>query len=466
MAGACGCLFGVAVAAQEWPALVIGDSGEGAGRAFADSYYAAEALRGWRDQPAQLLRNAPAETVKAALAEVQGQTRLVLYYAGPVSGTAVRLDGRDLPLAPLVAALAGGGLRNLLLLVENCAGSEALATAVPEVGTPAGLTLVVASSAEAGAACPPQGQRLSDALKAAAKSSQAPSPTLATFLRRGGMQQLPGLHAAHSAPTPAPTATQAPAAPQTQGQTPATAPAARPQEQVRITDVVRVIPASAPAGLTPVRTPAATGVTPLDRSDAPAPVVIFSPVDRTQLAAQPRADGLPEPSIIVGLIEGADQDYAAALEAVDLAGSEISYDNVAARQQLRQQDPELFAALVGDGAFDPPGPILVQALQQELARMGCYTSRVDGAWGPGSQGAVRRYYAEAGAPVLTLAAEIPLFRDIIGRADVTCARPVAAARPANPAPAAPAARQPAAAAPSPPAQTQIAPGTALGGVFR
>jgi len=481
------CLCAGPVTAQDWSALVVGDTGDGAGRAFADAYYAAEALRGWTQATPMLLRNARLDAVEAALTEIQGQQRLVIYFAGPMSGTAPRIDGAAVPLTPRVAPLAAAGLREVLVLVENCAGAGA-ATALPDLEVAAEVTLILASSAVPGAACPPTGQRLSDVLKVAAASAQAPDQSLRPFLRRGQLEELSDLSSA-------PASSAAPAAGASVSAVADPAPA-HPREQVTITDVVRITPVGTPvstpvsapasvaiqpapnggagaatAALTPVRAPASSSATaPAQGGGADgAPVVIFSPVNPSQLAAVPQADGLPEPSIIVGLIEEGDANFAAALDTVDLSGSEISYDDVTARNQLRGADPELYASLLEAGAFDPPGPVLVQALQQELARMGCYTSRIDGAWGPGSQGAVRRYYAEVGSPVLSLAAEIPLFRDIVSRADVTCAAPVAAARPRSSTPTA--TRQPAAssgtsAPANTPAQTQIAPGAALGGVFR
>ena len=452
--GAFGCVIGSFGMAQDWPALVVGDTGQGAGRAFADSYYAAEAVQSWGSQAPVLLRNTNIDAVDAAFADLRGHSRLVLYYAGPLADDMMRVDGRDVPLAPRIETLADDGLRHLLLLVENCAGDTDRASALPDPGISNRFTLVIAASAEAGAACPVEGERLSDALRNASKPSAAPVSVLVPFLRQGSAQQLP----------------------QVEVIPPETASADTPRsDQVMITDVVRVTPASAPAnipasasvGLTPVRSPGTTEARPLVQPDAQSQVMIFSPVPSPQLAEVPRAEGLPEPSIIVGLVEGADQRFSAALDPSDLSGSEISYDSVEARQQLQRQNPELFANLVSSGAFDPPGPVLVQALQQELARMGCYTSRVDGAWGPGSQRAVQRYYTEVGVPAPTQAASVSLFRAIIGREDVTCTQPIAAISPPRTT-TAPAASRPAAQAPAnpAPAQTQIAPGAALGGVFR
>eukprot|EP00903_Cladosiphon_okamuranus_P018277 g16813.t1 len=309
----------------------------------------------------------------------------------------MQVDGRKFEISSGIARLQSAGLKHVLLMFENCAGDAQTAAPLPEIGEGASdLSVVVLASAGAAQACPPAGERLSDTLKQVGKAEALMVPELAAYVQQGELDDLP------DQPLP-------------QTNVVESTPARR--DQVLITDVVRVIPASAPAGLTPVSVPAASAQRRPERSDASAPVVIFSPVSNQQLAALPQADGLPEPSIIVGLIEGADQNFDAALDPSDLSGNEISYDNVEARRSLMRQDPDLYAGLLASGAFDPPGPLLVRALQQELARMGCYTSRVDGAWGPGSQRAVVRYYDEAGVQVPTQAAEVSLYRDIIGRED-------------------------------------------------
>ncbi len=446
--GACGCLWSGDAAAQDWSGLVVGDTGQGAGRAFADSYYAARALEDFGGAPVTLLRNASYDAVSAGFDDLSGKTQVAFYFAGPLEG-GMQVDGRKFEISSGIARLQSAGLKHVLLMFENCAGDAQTAAPLPEIGEGASdLSVVVLASAGAAQACPPAGERLSDTLKQVGKAEALMVPELASYVQQGELDDLPDQ-------------------PRPQTDVIASTPARR--DQVLITDVVRVIPASAPAGLTPVSVPAVSAQRRPERSDASAPVVIFSPVSNPQLAALPQADGLPEPSIIVGLIEGADQNFDAALDPSDLSGNEISYDNVEARLRLMRQDPDLYAGLLASGAFDPPGPLLVRALQQELARMGCYTSRVDGAWGPGSQRAVVRYYDEAGVQVPTQAAEVSLYRDIIGREDVTCTAPVAAApQPRRNTSPAPTTRRPAAqpTAPRAPAQTQIAPGAALGGVFR
>ncbi|OBY25636.1 hypothetical protein A9D60_21180 [Leisingera sp. JC1] len=440
-----------AAAAQDWRGLVIGDTGGGAARAFADAYYAAEAVQGWSGEAPVLLRNAAHKEAAEALDRLQGAERLVLYYAGPVQPDGGMVaDGRGLALEARLEPLAAAGLSHLLLLVENCAGTAGNAAALPDLSVEAakaGVMLTLAASAGAGEACPATaaGGRLSDAMKTAAKAKDAAATDiLQAFLRNGSGQMLPGLDSAKAVGNPA------------------------RREQVPEADTVWLMPARTQAPVRPVAAVQSVSVPASGLRGTGAAVTPQAP----QFAALPRAEGLPQPSVIVGLIEGAGgADFAAAQDPADLQGSEIAYDNLAARQRLRSSDPELFGSLVAAGAFDPPAPLLTQALQSELARMGCYTSRIDGDWGRGSQAAARRYFGAAGGgSPANPEATAELFRLIISQDDVACARPVAAAARANGSssgsrPAQVRRAAPAQAPSNQPTQT-ITPGSALGGVFR
>lgn len=437
-----------AVAAQDWRGLVIGDTGDGAARAFADAYYAAEAIQKWSVAAPVLLRNAPHADVAEALDKLLGAERLVLFYAGPVqSDGGLFVDGEGLELAARLETLAAAGLSHLLLLVENCAGATGDA-ALPDMSyeaEKAGVVLTMAASARAGEACPlaTTGARLSDAMKVTAKAHDAAAAdVLQAFLRNGSTQVLSGLDRANAAKLSA------------------------RRSSGPVADTVWLMPARAQAPVRPVAEarPVSLATNGMRMSGA-------GPIPSTpRFAALPRAEGLPQPSVIVGLIKGAGSaDFAAARDTADLQGSEITYDNLAARQRLRNSDPDLFGNLVAAGAFDPPTPLLPQALQSELTRMGCYTNRIDGDWGRGSQTAARRYFEAAGGSRATsLEATIELFRLIISQDDVTCARPVAAVPRANGNSGGSRPTQARRAAPTPsnqPAQI-ITPGTALGGVFR
>lgn len=437
------------VAAQDWRGLVIGDTGDGAARAFADAYYAAEAIQKWSGAAPVLLRNAPHADVAEALDKLLGAERLVLYYAGPVQPDGgLIVDGERLALAARLETLAAAGLSHLLLLIENCVGTTGDAAPLPDMSyeaEKAGVILTLAASARASEACPvaTTDGRLSDAMKVTAKAQDATAAdVLQAFLRNGSTQVLTGLDRAKAAKLSV------------------------RRSSGPVADTVWLMPARAQAPVRPVSEarPVSVATNGLRVSGA-------EPIPSTpRFAALPRAEGLPQPSVIVGLIEGAGSaDFAAARDTVDLQGSEITYDNLAARRRLRSSDLDLFGNLVAAGAFDPPTPLLPQALQSELARMGCYTNRIDGDWGRGSQAAARRYFEAAGGSRATsLEATIELFRLIISQDDVTCARPVAAVPRANGNSGGSRPTQARRAAPTPsnqPAQI-ITPGTALGGVFR
>ncbi|WP_179381043.1 hypothetical protein [Jannaschia marina] len=142
-------------------------------------------------------------------------------------------------------------------------------------------------------------------------------------------------------------------------------------------------------------------------------------------AAEATPEGLPRPSIIVGVIRTPEEEDAA----VDLdetlgAGSADTYEM---RERLRASDPEGYAELVASGAFDPLPGDLPTVLQQVLQRMGCYRLGVDGDWGNGSRASVDRYYATRGDAAPTREATDELFRDVILREDVVCPAPAPAA---------------------------------------
>ena len=442
--------LGSGALANDWQGLVIGDTGGGAAQAFADAYYASAAMKAWTAQAPVLLRNADHSSTVAALQDLTGSKQVVLYFAGPVQDDGQMLtDGQALALQEELAALTDAGLTHLLLLVENCTRYDSTAFPLPDLPEQPGLALAVVSSAAEGKQCPTAGSRLSDDLKRAAKAGGAsPAEVLQSHLDAGILEELHGLGVVSAQKEPA-------------------AQAVKPVRQAQPADVVQLIPArtQAPA-VVPVRTLApADGQVGSFQQDQ---VALFLPQPSARIAAQPQPAGLPEPSIIIGVIR--EEDAASFPNAQNAPGSDIAYDDLEGRRRLRLSDPDLFGSLVAAGGFDPPSELLAQSLQTELARMGCYTSRIDGDWGPGSQAAARRYFQARGdgqsPPLQQASAE--LFRLVIGQDDVTCARPVAAAptsnrntintRPAQSAPSAPApTREPA---------NTIEPGNTLGGVFR
>ncbi|QUJ78107.1 hypothetical protein KDD17_17350 [Sulfitobacter albidus] len=161
----------------------------------------------------------------------------------------------------------------------------------------------------------------------------------------------------------------------------------------------------------------------------------MSPGTQASRVALSSADGAPQPSIILGRIAPR-QEEAFGIEGLLPATVEeigLRYDDVAARAELRASDPELFAKLLSGGHLDPPDAELRRALQTELARMNCYRSGIDGAWGPGSRRSVSAYFEEVdGVDWPDQEPSNGLFRTIIGREDIACPAPVAAARSTTP----------------------------------
>ncbi len=441
-------------------AVVVGDTGAGNGNGFADAYYAAQAVKAWTGAAPVLHRNASYDAVTQSLNALADQQQGVLYFAAPTAGGQVLLDGRAFDLEAYVARFFDGSDKTLVLLFEDCARSDGQATPLPQVSAPVAGALVVAQSATPQGVCPADDLRMSDVLKHAARAGQG-APDLAAYVRAGDIANLRSFvrerpeerATGGSAVQPSLTASTAVIAPVSSA--------------VSTASISAVSATSEAARVTSAFQP----------QQAQETVVVFTAPPSQQIRARRRAAGLPKPSIIVGLIDGVTEaSFAPAQTVLDPSGNEIGYDTVAARQRLRRDDPELFASLVAGGAFDPPGEVLASALQTELARMGCYTSRIDGDWGRGSRGAMARYFDETGDRGQSVDPTIELFRRVISQDDVTCAAPVAAApragrtsRPtsttttrARPT------RQAQPSAPAAPTRSPgtIAPGAALTGVFR
>ncbi|WP_141134360.1 peptidoglycan-binding domain-containing protein [Jannaschia aquimarina] len=145
------------------------------------------------------------------------------------------------------------------------------------------------------------------------------------------------------------------------------------------------------------------------------------------LEARETPEGLPRPSIIVGVIrrdnEAAEND---AVAEGALPGAALAVDTFDARERMRNADPDGFAGLVETGAFDPEPGTEAVVLQTALQRMGCYRLAIDGDWGNGSRNAVDLYYRMRGDTPPTREASVDLFRDVILREDVDCPAPVIA----------------------------------------
>ncbi len=140
-------------------------------------------------------------------------------------------------------------------------------------------------------------------------------------------------------------------------------------------------------------------------------------------AIAPRA-GFPAPSIILGRVaSGTEESYGIErLMPETVAQFAFPYNDVESRNALRTSDPEMFRALVSQGHVDPPVDRVAVALQEELQRMNCYRSSIDGDWGAGSRRAATEYFRTSGVNDngLGSTATVELFRRIVLGGDTTC----------------------------------------------
>lgn len=402
----------VPAAAADWRGLVIGQSGPGADRAFADAFHATAALAQQGGRDVLMLRDTTRAAIETALAAWPEGTDAVVWLSGPAQDGALALPDGPLPLSQVLALLAGRGVGRVALMVEDCSARDGTALALNPGDAPPGLRLLLAASAGPGGACPADGGRLTDRLRRAPATASLQA-ALAGLDRGNGSMDIP-------VPlSEAPAALAAPVAPVPDS--PAAGALVLPGASAA--QVAVVVPVLATA--VPLSSPVGPAV--LSGGDLAA-------LPATGREARPVRPGLPQPSIIIGLIGGVTQ---ASLTQPDApATPDLRYDDVAGRAALRAQSPDLFATLVASGALDPPEGQLAAAIQTELQRMGCYRSGIDGVWGTGSRAAVERYFDQRpearGEGVEPTAG---LFRQIIAAEDVTCPAPAtAAASPRAPSP--------------------------------
>ncbi|MCU0828583.1 MAG: peptidoglycan-binding protein [Tabrizicola sp.] len=448
------------LSAEDWEVLVIGNPSRSAPGAFADSHAAADTFRQMGLGPVTLRREIGADALGEALEGLTGAPRVVIYFAGPIgagsSGPMLMGQGGGDPrgaIGPLLARLAGSGTRQAVLLIEDCAGGDGFAGRLQAPEIPAGMTVFMAASAGSTATCPTKPDRLTDRLALATGDSL--QSRLGGLWR--GADTLPPVDL-----------------------TPAATPATGSAAEIAVVsgDVIQLAPvaiaATAPTEViagTTVDEPAESAVAVATQPPAPAAEpAVFRPLRDEDLLAIPVAAGMPQPSIIVGIIRPPEPEAPPEPEF-----PEIAFDDASAREALRTDNPALFQAMVDAGRLDPPPESLVTALQTELQRGGCYTSTIDGQWGNGSRRAVDRFAETAGLTAVSQEPDIALYRQILLAGAVTCPAPVVEAAPARPA--TPRASEPAAAprptpAPAPaPAPRPAAPSGgisdgALGGVFR
>lgn len=412
-------------AAAEWRTVVIGQSGRDADTAFADSYYASDSLRSSGLGKVTLLRDAPSGSLMEVLSGLPSGGNVLIYYAGPLGddGRSLDMAGGRVDLADMLRRLAGRGHGQIALMVEDCTSrgpqSNGLSAGLASLDMPAGTQLQIVASAGPDGSCPEPGGRLTDRLTTA-QAAQEPVPFQDLVTGLWSSARLPdGPLLFNAANRPA-------------------TPSAANSPVVAVVSSNPLSPVISPVGSSPV----ITGTAPAAPASGDAVVIFAAQPITNRMAAVPRADGMPEPSIIVGIIAQPEAAPPEEEPAPEAPGTDIAYDDVEGRRALRQSDPALYQTLVGNGAFDPPAGQLATAIQTELTRMGCYTSTIDGIWGGGSRGAVERYFTEVpGVTAVSLEPVAELFRQIILRDDVTCPAPVAAApapRPASTASASPA----------------------------
>ena len=394
--------------AGDWQGLSIGQAGLGSEMAFADAFHITGALARGGGRDVILLRDMDPATVLASLSGWPEGIGAILYVATSARDGALDLRDQTLSLDAMVQALASRKVTDIVLLLENCTAQDGTPAsfALPEFAPD--LRVLVAQSTGSGTACPDSGNRLTDLIRIASADASLQSVLTDKIVQDSLTAPVPVAERIQSGASPL-----TPVAPQ-------------------VGDVITAGPDFlVPNKVETPRVQAVEAISPtLDLGGGS--VLVFAAAPASQLLAVPRAAGLPEPSIIVGVIQiSATSSFAPVQQLDDVSRSEIAYDNLPARLALRSQDPTLFASLVEAGAFDPPAPLVPSALQQELARMNCYRGRIDGDWGGGSRGALTRYFGER--PGVAAVTEQPLailFRQIIVVDDVQCpAQTVSAPRP-------------------------------------
>lgn len=382
--------------AQGWTALVIGQTGPGAPTAFADAFHVRNALRDGGIAKVTMLRDQPRDDVRAAVAGLGIETSAAIYVSAPLtkSGDGIVLQDGTLSFEKLIAQVAQAGVTDLALMIETCPASG-VSPDLPV--TDGAIGLLTALSVGPGETCSENTVRLTEILQ---RDLAAPLPLdlmLGEAWVSSDVQAPLVLRPASIPATPVVTVLSA--------------------QDVSVAE--QVVSRAAVSMLAPL------SVAPLNASPEPndQPLAFFPASASSSPAALPTTAGLPEPSIIVGIVSEATRaSFSPAVTSGDVTGTEISFDNLTARRNMRQSDPALFATLVESGAFDPPDDTIAVALQTELARMGCYTSTIDGIWGRGSRASVTRYFDErAGVTPVSLDPVATLFRQLILADEVRCA---------------------------------------------
>ncbi|MBP0484987.1 hypothetical protein [Sagittula salina] len=414
---------------SDWQAIVVGQPGPGAHGSFADAFFASRAFERGGVVVLDMIRDLPRARLTDTLTRLEGVPNLLLYYSGRMNSGSISMQDGSMPLATVLDAAAQAGTRGVLLMVENCTDPQAGPGQVIVPDAPNGLTMTVVTSVTQGESCT-WGARLSDELR-----NLAEEPALTGDL----MAMLHGVAVTGAAV-----------------QVTLTGPIENPEPVEEIVeflpdDVVQIAVLDGDFSLTgdpePIEDDVIEILLPAQLPSVPEeiakaePVVTFAALPQTQIAAAPIAAGLPKPSILVGLIEGV-TDAALSTETDSESRALASFvddnDDIAASlvtlRKLREDNPEMYAAMLTAGSFDPPdGRILAKVIQTELQRMNCYLGRIDGDYGRGSQRGSSLYYEELKkrdtAALDSPEASIDLFRLILGNDAVDCPKPVVSSAP-------------------------------------
>ncbi|EBA05755.1 hypothetical protein [Sagittula stellata] len=421
--------------APEWKAIVVGQPGPGAKMSFADAFHAGQAIEKGGLPLIDMIRDMPRTRLTDTLAALEDAPRLLLFYSGRIPSGSVSMQDGTMPLDTILRSASVAGTEEMILMLENCTDQTPVPAQVIVPEPPEGMALLVMASAGPGERCEP-GERLSDALRAMSEEEDLTGDLLA---------RLDGMFTVGSVPSPV-IMTGAPEENDT-------------QELVELLpeDVI-LLPAldgdfSLGGGGDDNGFEETIGEDEVIEIVLPArvpdlaqdiventPVVTFAALPTAQIAALPLAAGLPEPSILVGLIEGitdASLEVDPEPEAESTALASFTNDNaaivasLATLRELRKNDPGMYASLLASGAFDPPaGDVLAKVIQTELRRMNCYLGGIDGDYGPRSRRGSTSYYGELEkkeiASLDSPDASVDLFRLILGNDDVRCPDPVVA----------------------------------------
>jgi len=415
------------VDAAPWQAIVVGHPGGGLGQQpFEDAFHASRAFENGGIPVIDIIRDLPRARLTDTLGTLTNVPRLIVFYSGRIPSGSIEMQDGTMPLTTILKSAAAGGTREMVLILENCTDASPTPAQVIVPEAPEGMELMVLTSAAFGGLCEPD-ERLSDELEDMSNEAVLRGPLLDELddaIVTGAVSTQIMLSDPVTVGSPL---------------LDTGAITFLPDDVILLTPVdddftnVAVAPDDDDDLVlnddlfVEVVLPAREPPLPEEVIQDDGPVITFAALPASQITALPLATGLPEPSIIVGLIEGV-TDASLETNPDSEDSNALDYSNLEAVRALRVANPELFAAMLATGAFDPSQEELEVALQTELKRMNCYRMRIDGDWGRGSRRAAQQYFDEGKVDAsVGTAATFDLFRTILGNKDVACATPVARA---------------------------------------